>query len=227
MSATVKDLIHKSLEAANPGADELIKFSFEKLSADPGTPANGTEWINTTDSRRRVRMGTTTQSYAFLTDVTGVWKSRGTHATNSLPTAATATVNANAALENYNTFLMTNTAAVTITGIQGASTLHSGDVLVLVDAASPTVAASWVGIQRNMNDTLMTVPVTVTLASLPADTLTTVTLTGIGTAYTYNVELSDGTAFNGLVRRTAANVITLGSSVALTNLVVRAVGTVA
>lgn len=51
---------------------KLVRALMNPVASDPGTPAIGEVWFNTTDSRLKVRInGSTTQSIAAMTDITG------------------------------------------------------------------------------------------------------------------------------------------------------------
>lgn len=225
MSSVVRKTVNSSLVAGAPGADLLERWGFSDMNAAPVEREVG---YDATGHRVLVRTNTANESVAWLSDIAGIWQSRGAISTAVLPTAATATVRPGVALADYNTFLVTAAAPITIAGIGGADTLDAGDLLVLVDSANPTVPASWVGIQQNVRDGLTAAREVQTGLNLAVDTALTVTaaiLANIDGAWVYDSTGIDITS-SIVVTRASPTTMTLQSSVALAGVEIRMYGTI-
>ena len=117
---------------------------------------------------------------------------------------------ANVALAQGDTFLITTGG--TIAGIGGADILERGDMLVLMDATAPTVAASWYAFQTNVSIPTNIVAfenVTVSLTANANATITPTVLTGL-----HDVTLYDST---GLERPSIVVNFTVGATSATAN----------
>lgn len=153
--------------------NQIINWSLEQLAADPA-PSVGRFFYNTTDGRFKWSDGTNTFAAATLADIAGIGKLVGAFnpAAGTVPTTGSGTAGAIEAGDYWHM-----SAAGTIVGIVGNDSLEIGDLLIaLVDGASaPT---DFLGLQVNINmpATVLTTEV-VTLASLPANTLTAIPAT--------------------------------------------------
>jgi hypothetical protein len=152
MSINSKETLPASLVAAAPGSDFLEGWGFEQLAVDPATPAEGVVWYNTNERRLKWRSNGVNQTIAHTQEIAGSVRIRGGFATAALPTAATDTNNSAIALANGDTFVFNGATSVTIAGIQGFPIVSTGDLLMLVNAANPAVAGSWLAVQRNLDD---------------------------------------------------------------------------
>jgi hypothetical protein len=88
---------------------------------------------------------------------------------NALPTAASASIRPNDPLAPGTIFYVS--AGGSLSGINGADDLASGDILMLT-GADPLLAASWTGVSRSLDVSPFLISATVILASLPANTAT-------------------------------------------------------
>lgn len=134
---------------------EVKNYLKEQVAADPASPAEGREWANTTDNKRRTVAGGTTETYAFesyvLDQINSLGRSQGAFDANpgALPVAGDKTQGDLTALVAGDFFIVSN--AGTITGIQGADELSIGDKLQYI-GGTPTDPANWIGVQTNLND---------------------------------------------------------------------------
>lgn len=181
--------VNKHLDGG--GVAELQNFLIGVGTAAP-TKARQFQYRN---SRLEYHDGTSGQSLATLADVNSASNFRGaiSIASNTLPTAASATVRPNDPLIAGNMFVVT--AGGTLAGIGGEDRLSPSDILILIgtDAA---VAANWVGISRSLDTTGYEVRESITLASLPANTATKVAPITIKTISSYTI-LDGTTVLNG------------------------------
>lgn len=53
------------------GISKIVRALMNPISADPGTPATGEVWYNTTDNRLKTYNGSAVKPFAYLDDVTG------------------------------------------------------------------------------------------------------------------------------------------------------------
>jgi len=215
MSLAARKTINHSLVAGAPGSDTLDGFGFEQVAADVAGPELGRVWHNTADRRLRWFDGLETETLAHMSDIVGAWRLRGQFSTNALPTVANDPTSPLIALRNGDNFVYTGALPVTITGIQGSDVLHAGDVLVLQNETAPAAAASWIGINRNLNDDGIPVAETVSVA-VAADTVTPVAFTELFTRIDSILVLDGGEEAAVIVRRPTANTVSLLSSRART-----------
>jgi len=163
---------------------------FGALTADPATPAAGKTWYNTTTNTLKYRDGATVKTIATTDQLTSMFRTRATAfsaAAGNLPVAADATTLAGSALQQGDVFLIGTGG--TIVGIGGSDVLETGDMLVLFDAANPTVAASWTAFQVNVSIPTTVVAfenVTVALVAGTAATVTPTVLKGIQNVSMYD-----------------------------------------
>jgi len=225
MSAATESLFYKSLNGQN--VNRLRNFQMDPVTADPVVGEENQLKTHTGDNRVKWRdTGGTVHTLAHLTDLTSLWRGRGGMGTaNALPTATDGTLHVNDPLRAYDAFMMT--VASTITGIQGDDVLEVGDFLILIDEANPTTSASWVGIQTNTNDQTLPLVETVSQA-VTADTAVVFNFTAIGNIQTYQV-FAGITEITGdvVTLRASNNSVSVQSSIAITGVDVRAVGTIA
>ena len=204
--------------------NELQNASFEKLAADPagGDLYEGRFWLNTTANVLKVYRNSEIKIIAFLSDVLDKGGFVGTHdATSGIPTTGSGEAGA---IEAGDTWVIN--VGGTITGIEGADELSVGDLLMAtVDGAN--AAAQFVGIQRNLNDDILTAQDVQTVSLVAATPLTVTAANFSGNVISVEVYNSSGRRIN--VRQTlggSANQIILRSNQSLANLSVRMVGTI-
>lgn len=172
-------IVHTDL---NMDGNELRNVSFEKLASDPVSPVAGQYWYNTTSGKAKFYDGATTHIIAdeayVQSQIQQIGQSQG--AFDASPGLLPTVVN----LIDGDTVIRRGdywdiSVAGTIAGIGGADELAIGDVLKFV-GTNPATPAHWIGIQRNINDTLLgdvkgerqtvaltaNVPLTVTAATI-------------------------------------------------------------
>jgi len=146
---------------------------FETLATDPGSPVEGQQWNNSTNSRQKLHISGATKSLAFLEDVQNLGQHIGGHdASTGIPTSVPTSVRPSGTIEAGDTWYIT--VGGTITGIGGGEEeLSPGDMLkAIVDGASS--ASEFIGIQRNIDDDKASYTDS-QVVNLPANTDTTVT----------------------------------------------------
>lgn len=126
----------------------------QQLAADPASAAAnaGDVFYNTADGVIRYDDGTAIKTVATIDQISSMFRTRNPAFDASgatVPVAGDATVHVGEALAQGDVFFVGT--AGTIVGIQGADALEVGDALVLVDAANPTLGASWWGLQTNLD----------------------------------------------------------------------------
>jgi len=151
---------------------ELKQWGFEKLSSDPGSPAAGRIWENTSEGRVKWYDGSTVHSMAHLSDVASAltWKGGYNASTNtpnldSSPTAGT--------IELGDFYY------VTVAGDFYGEAVQIGDALIS-NQLDPTALAHWTRVQFNVDQSTETVLgiikiATQVLADAGVDDLTAIT----------------------------------------------------
>ncbi len=202
---------------------------FEVLAADPASPVEGQQWHNSTDNKSRIFLNGVICDIACETWVTDqinmLERSQGAFdaAPGALPTVADKTQGDLTTLHVGDQWVVTN--AGTITGIQGADLLSIGDKLEFLGGTA-TDPNNWLGIQRNLDDTLLgnTVADRQTV-SLVADTGLTVSSSIVSDIHSIEVYDSTGAQIEVCINKTAnANERVLTSNATLAGVVVELLG---
>lgn len=141
----------------NMDGNELLNVSFEKLASDPITPVAGQYWFNTTLNKAKYYDGTIVHIIAdetyVQTIVQQIGQSQGAFdASPGLLPVVGDLIDGDTVIRRGDYWDIS--VAGTIAGIGGADELSIGDVLKFVGTA-PANPAHWIGIQRNLNDTLI------------------------------------------------------------------------
>ena len=185
----------------------LVQTMFEKLAADPASPVDAQEWYDSTNHVRKIRANGQTETYAFqswvLQQINALGQLQGgfSAAAGSLPEASDKTTGDTSAIKVGDAWVIT--AAGTITGIQGADELSEGDKLQFL-SGDPTVAANWVGIQRNLDDALLGNVVTDRQTNnLVANTALTVSSSVVSDIHSVQVYDSAGKQIEVCIEKTA------------------------
>lgn len=199
----------------------LKNGKWELLAADPVAPFEGQEWCNTTDMVRRVYKNGIVETYAtqdwVTLQVNQIERAQSGFDANPglLPVLADKTTGDLTAFVIGDYWVINN--AGTIVGITGDDVLANGDKLEYL-GGDPTLATSWLGIQRNIDDTLLgntrTERQTV---SLVASTGLTVTAASIADIHSIQVYDSAGVMIEVCIEKTAnpnQRVLTSNSSLA-------------
>jgi hypothetical protein len=163
--------------------NELRDWAIENLASDPtaGGLYTGRVWFNTTDSKLRGYNGTAVVTYATLADITAIGTFQGVH--NPSAGAVPSTTLDGSAIVAGDFWRVS--AVGTIAGILGADALEIGD-LIFANIAGASVAADFTAIQVNLSLPGNIGQVEeVTLASLPANTVTAIPTTFVNA---YNVQ---------------------------------------
>lgn len=185
----------KSVETdLNFHGNEIQSVSMEKLAVDPVSPFAGQFWLNTTPPmKKKFFDGTTVHIVAdeayVQTQIQQIGQIQGGFDASSglLPTTSN--------LMDGDTVVRRGdywdiTASGSIVGITGGSDLLSvGDVLKFI-GTNASNAAHWLGIQRNINDTLLgnakTERQTVTLVANTPLTVSAAAIADIYSVHAYN-----------------------------------------
>lgn len=208
----------------NLNTNELQNASLEKLASDPtgGDLYQGRIWFNTTSDTIKVYDGTDVKIVAYLSDALDGGGFVGSHdATTGIPTTGSGEAGA---IEAGDTWVIN--VAGTITGIEGADELSVGDLLIAT-ADGANSAAQFVGVQRNLNDDVLTAYDIQTVNLVAATPLTVTASNFSGNVISVEVYNSAGRRIN--VRQTlggSSNEIILRSNQNLSNLSVRMVGAI-
>lgn len=208
----------------------LVQAMFEKLAADPASPVDAQEWYDSVNHLRKVQANGQTETYAFQSWVLQQINSLGqlqtgfSAAGGSLPVPADKVNGDLAAIQTGDSWIIT--AAGTITGIQGSDELSSGDKLQFL-SGDPTVAANWVGIQRNLDDALLGNVVTDRQTdNLVANTGLTVSSSIVSDIHSVQIYDSAGKSIEVCVEKTAnPNQRVLTSVANLTGITIELTGT--
>jgi hypothetical protein len=175
--------------------NEVRNVSWEKLAADPSGLGlyNGRHWLNTTTNKKKFYDGTTVHviaDEAFVqAAVQQIGQSQGAFDASAglLPTVSNL-IDGDTVIRRGDYWDIS--VAGTISGIGGGSTsLSIGDVLKFV-GTNPATASQWIGIQRNLNDTLIgnakTERQTVNLVANTALTVSAATISDVFSVQVYN-----------------------------------------
>lgn len=139
--------------------NEVREVSYEKLATDPSGPGlyAGRYWFNTTSGKKKFYDGTIIHIVAdeayVQAQIQQIGQSQGAFdASPGLLPVVADLIDSDTVIRRGDYWDIS--VAGTITGIGGDDTLAIGDVLKFV-GTTPTNAAHWIGIQRNINDTLL------------------------------------------------------------------------
>lgn len=205
-------------------ANELQNFSFEKVAADfSGSDLyEGRAWLNTTSNTLKLYRNSEVKTIAFLSDALDGGKYVGTHdATTGIPTSGSGEAGA---IEAGDIWVIN--VAGTIAGIEGSDELSVGDLLIATADAAAS-AANFVGVQRNLDDDVLTAFDIQTVNLVAATPLTVTAANFTGNVISVEVYNSAGRRIN--VRQVlggSSNQIILRSNQSLSNLSVRMVGAI-
>jgi hypothetical protein len=174
--------------------NELQSVSFEKLASDPLAPTAGQYWLNTTSNKAKFFDGAVVH---VLTDelyvqslIQQIGQSQGGFDASAglLPTVADL-IDGDTVIRRGDYWDIT--AEGSIAGISGDALLSIGDVLKFVGTV-PSNPAHWLGIQRNLNDTLLGnvkgERQTVNLVAHTPLTVSAATVADVFSIHTYNSE---------------------------------------
>jgi len=212
----------------NLDGNEIRSVSYEKLSSDPGSPFAGQYWFNTTDGKLKHYDGTTTHIVAneayVQSQVQQIGQTQGAFdASPGLLPVVGDLIDGDTVIRRGDYWDIS--VAGTIAGIGGADELSIGDVLKFV-GTNPATPAHWIGIQRNLNDTLIgnakTERQTVALVANTPLTVSASTISDVFSVQVYNsagVELIIDIEKGG-----SANQRILTSKKSLTGVIVDMVG---
>lgn len=131
---------------------------FEVLAADPASPVEGQQWHNSTDGKSKIFLNGVVCFIAceswVTEEINKLERSQGAFdaAPGALPTVGDKTQGDLTTLHTGDQWVVTN--AGTITGIQGADLLSVGDKIEFL-GGTPTDPNNWLGIQRNLDDSLL------------------------------------------------------------------------
>lgn len=209
--------------------NEIKNVVIDSVAVDIVAPIKAQTWFNTVTNLWKWFDGTVNQivaSQAYVTNaiaqlgqIQGIFSALA----GALPTIADKTQGDLTAIKKGDFWVIS--VAGTIAGIQGADELSIGDIIQFY-GTTPATASDWLGVQRNLNDTLVGTSKTerqiVTLVANTPLNVNAATLTDIFSVQTYN---SAGTEISlDLQKLGAANQITLTSKKALVNINVDMVG---
>lgn len=212
----------------NLNGNEIRNVLVEKLASDPVSPAAARFWYNTTENKLKYYDGTAVRVVATEAYVEAAIQQIGASqggfdaSGGSLPVVGDL-IDGDTAIRRGDYWDIT--VAGSIAGIGGAPELSIGDVLKFVgtDAGDP---AHWLGIQRNLNDTLIgnakTEKQTVALVANTPLNVNAATLSEIFSVQVFN---SAGQEIMVSIETIGpANQVTLTSNTSLTGVIVRMVG---
>ena len=201
----------------------------DSVASDPVSPVTGQIWYNTTSNKLKYYDGTTVQTVAsesyVLNQIQQIGQSQGAYDASSglLPTSSNL-IDGDTTIRRGDYWDIS--VAGTIAGIGGADELSIGDVLKFV-GTNPATASHWIGIQRNLNDTLLGNVVgekqTVNLVANTPLNVNAATITNIHSIQVYN---SAGAEIIVDIEKLGGNnQRTLTSKKSLTGVVVELLGT--
>lgn len=213
-------------------SNEIKNDRLEQLAADPTGVGlwTGRRWFNTTSNLAKYYDGTSVQVLASQAYVIAQLNALGqiqggfSALAGALPTAAAKTQGDLTAIKKGDFWVITT--AGTIAGLSGGATQLSVGDLIQFYGASPTTAADWIAIERNLNDSLVGNAKTERqTVSLVANTALAVNAATISDIHSVNVYDSAGTLILLDVQKLGgANQRTLTSKKSLSNIVVELVG---
>jgi hypothetical protein len=213
----------------NLDQNELKNVVVDKVSSDPGSPVTGQFWYNTTVNKLKYFDGTVVRIIASEDYVTTAINQLGQiqgpfdASPGLLPVAADKTQGDLTTIHKGDYWIIT--VAGTIAGIQGSDVLEIGDVVQFY-GTTPATASDWIGIQRNVDDGVLSTTVcekqTVTLV---ANTPLNVNAASISNIHSIQVYNSAGDLIVVDIEKNGGNnQRTLTSKKALTNIVVEMIG---
>ena len=159
-----------------------------------------------------------------LSDLSAIGRWRGPwDASAGIPTAPGSTISPGETIKAGDRWLVSTPG--TIAGIGGGDDLGVGDIIVAT-ADSAAVAADFTTLEVNKGDVPSAISDNQVLATLPAETATTVTFAGLTRVLGVEVEDSAGKIITSdlVVTRSSDNIYTLESSVSLAGLILNAWG---
>jgi hypothetical protein len=176
----------------NMDGNELRNVSFEKLASDPVSPVAGQYWYNTTANKAKYYDGTIIHIIAdeayVQSQIQQIGQTQGAFDASPglLPTVSNL-IDGDTVIRRGDYWDIS--VAGTIAGIGGADELSIGDVLKFV-GTNPATPAHWIGIQRNLNDTLIgnakTERQTVNLVANTPLTVSAATISDVFSVMVYN-----------------------------------------
>jgi hypothetical protein len=210
-------------------ASVLIQAAFEKLAADPSSPVEAQEWFNTTEKLRKTVANGTVESYAFRSWVTeqinALGRAQGSYDASGggLPVFGDKITGDLTTIQAGDAWFISNGG--TITGILGDDELSIGDKLQFT-GGDPAVAANWVGIQTNLDDSLIgNIKADRQVVALVANTPLTVSSSIIADIHGVQVYDSSNNEIEVCVSKNAnANQRIIESNVSLTGVIVELMG---
>ena len=152
-------MVQQVYTSLNFNENEIKNVSFEKLAADPSGAElyEGRFWENTTEHKYKwydgVKIRVIISEEEIQNLINQIGQSQGGFDASSglLPTVANL-IDGDTQIRRGDYWDIT--VAGTIAGITGDDVLDVGDVLKFV-GTNPATPAHWLGIQRNLNDTLL------------------------------------------------------------------------
>jgi hypothetical protein len=212
----------------NLDGNELKNVLVDKVSADPGSPAVGQFWFNTTSNLLKYYDGAVkiVATQAWVTSqINALGQIQGGFDASSglLPVAGDKTQGDLTTIKKGDYWIIT--VAGTIAGIQGSDVLSIGDVIQFY-GTTPATASDWVGIQRNIDDSVLGDMIserqTVNLVANTPLNVNAASITDIFSVQTYD---STGEEIVlSLKKLGPANQVTLESKKSLTNVAVDLIG---
>lgn len=211
----------------NHNKKEIQNSSVEKVATDfsGGALYEGREWANTDDTRKRIYLGGSVRTYAFLSDVTGgasiqsgIVFSAGTYATPD-DAGISGTIN-----NGYMWFITgAPGTGTTLTDIGPSDTdiVNNGDMIIFTGAngTDASLLADWSDFQSIERNTNQVVTVVDPGVALTPDTDESTTMTGISVIGSYDIlDTSTGMSVKqGVVSYVISdNVIKINSGIAMT-----------
>jgi hypothetical protein len=215
----------------NLNGQQIKNFVVDRLASDPGTPGEAQMWYNDTSNKMKYQDDAgveTIATEAFVeAAVQQIGQSQGAFdaSPGSLPVVGDL-IDGDTAIRRGDYWDIS--VAGTIAGIGGADELSIGDVLKFV-GTNPATPADWIGIQRNLNDTLLgnvkSERQTVNLVANTGLTVSAATIADVFSVQTYN---STGQEITVQIDKTgSANQRVLTSNQSLSGVVVEFLGATA
>ncbi len=220
-----KRILH-SIDLAQAGA--IIAGKFEVLASDPTSPVEAQEWFNSTDSLRKVVANGIVEEYAFrswvIQQINLLGRSQGSFdaSTSSLPTITDKVAGDLAALQAGDYWFISNGG--TIANIVGDDVLSLGDKIQFT-GGDPTDATNWIGVQTNINDSILgdTFSDRI-LVSMAANTPTTITSTIISDIHSTEAYLGGEKVGVCINEAATPNARIVETSIAVTSLAIHITG---
>jgi hypothetical protein len=213
----------------NLDGNELKNVVVDKVVSDPISPVAGQLWYNTTVNKLKYFDGTSVRIIASEDYVTTAINQLGqiqggfSAVAGLLPTAGDKTQGDLTQIKKGDYWVIT--AAGTIAGIEGSDVLSVGDIIQFY-GSNPATAADWLGIQRNLDDTLVgnakTERQTVNLVANTPLNVNAATLSDIFSVQTYNSAGEE--IIVSISKLGPANQVTLESKKSLTGVAVDLIG---